>query len=73
MRYRVYLWLTRSSQAAEIVQEVHESSALAALHEVMRFNSIPSVYYGWVVPESDALPCVERYQVRCASARCHRQ
>jgi hypothetical protein len=73
MRYRVYLWLKRSSQAAEVVQEVQSSTAPAALREVMHFHIITSAYYAWVVPENEAFPCVERYQVRCASARCRRQ
>jgi hypothetical protein len=64
VQYRVYLWLTRSSQEAEVVQEVQA---------VMRSNTLPYAYYAWVVPDSEALPCVERYQVRCASARCRRQ
>jgi hypothetical protein len=71
MRYRIYLWLKLSSHAAEIVQEVQASSAPATLQEVMRSLTIPYAYYGWVVPEREALPCVERYQVRCASARAH--
>jgi hypothetical protein len=72
MRYRVYLWLTHSSQTAEVVQEVQASSAAGALEGVMNAFTIPFAYYAWVVPEHEALPCVERYQVRCASARCHR-
>jgi hypothetical protein len=69
MRYRVYLWLSVRSQAAEVMQEVQASNALAALQAVMRSNNIPYAFYAWIVPESEALPCVERYQVRCASAR----
>jgi hypothetical protein len=69
MRYRVYLWLSVRSQAAEVLQEVQAPDACAALHEVMYSNNIPYAFYAWMVPEREALPCVERYQVRCVSAR----
>jgi hypothetical protein len=73
VRYRVYLWLRRSSQAADVVQEVQASTARTALDEVIRSQAIPHAFYAWVVPDDESLPCVERYQVRCASAHCHRQ
>jgi hypothetical protein len=69
MRYRVYLWRSLTSQAAEVVQEVQASDAPAAVLAVMRSHNISYAFYAWIVPEDEALPCVERYQVRCASAR----
>jgi hypothetical protein len=71
VRYRVYLWLTRSSQASEVVQEVQAASAASAVQTVMRSHALSFVFYAWIVPESDVLPCIERYQVRCAPMHAH--
>ena len=73
MRYRVYLWLRRSSQAAEFVQEVQAVSAEAAVQVMMRSHALSFVFYAWVVPERETLPCVDYYQVRCASVEAKRQ
>jgi hypothetical protein len=69
MRYRVYLWKSITSQAPEVVQEVQEAFAEAALHQVMRAHHVPYASYVWVVPEDDGLPCVDRYRVHCPLAR----
>jgi hypothetical protein len=69
VRYRVYLWLRRSSQAADVVQEVQALSASSAVQTVMRSNMLSFVFYAWVVPYDDALPCVECYQMRRASVQ----
>jgi hypothetical protein len=69
MRYRVYLWKSITSQVPEVVQEVQEASAEAALQQVMRAHHVPYASYAWVVPEDDDLPCVDGYRVRCPTAR----
>jgi hypothetical protein len=73
VRYRVYLWLTHSSQAAEVVQEVQAVSASSAVQAVMRSHAFSFVFYAWVVPELETLPCVDCYQVRCATAHVYRE
>jgi hypothetical protein len=73
VRYRVYLWLTRSSQAADVVQEVEAVSATLAVQTVMRSHTILCAYYVWIVPERETLPCEELYQVHYASAQARRR
>ena len=55
VRYRVYLWLRRSSQAAEVVQEVQAVSADAAVQVMMRSHALSFVFYVWVVPERESV------------------
>ena len=71
VRYRVYLWLTRSSQAADVVQEVQAVSASSAVQAVMRSHTLSFVFYAWVVPEQDVFPTAEYHSVRCAPAQVH--
>ena len=69
MRFRVYLWKSLASQEPEVVEQVQAADAEAALQQVMRVHHVPYVYYAWVNPEDESLSCVDRYRVRCSSAR----
>ena len=69
MRFRVYLWKSLASQEPEVVQKVQAADAEAALQQVMRAHHVPYVSYAWIVPEDESLACVDRYRVRCESAR----
>lgn len=64
MRYRVYLWGSKASQAADVVQEVEAATPDEAIQAVMRRLHLGFVYYAWVVPVDEDVPTVDRYAVR---------
>ncbi len=66
--YNVYLWLTLTSEAAEVVQTRRAWCADQAILRVMRDRGISYAHYAWVVPHNEKVPCTERFTVRCVGA-----